>query len=125
KGELEVIVGSLKMKVKDSQVAFLRRAAPVESGQTTFRPTGLKSASVRPEIDVRGQNIDEAIATLDKYIDEVLSSSLDKVRIIHGKGTGALRKGLHDYFSAHPHIASFELAAYNEGGAGATVITVR
>jgi len=58
-------------------------------------------------------------------LDDAALSSLNQVRIIHGKGTGALRKGLHEHFRNHPHVKKFEDAAYNEGGSGATVIILK
>ena len=62
---------------------------------------------------------------IDKYLDDAAISNLERVRIIHGKGTGVLRKGLHEHFKRHPHVKKFEDAAYNEGGYGATVIDLK
>lgn len=125
KGECQIAIGSMKMVAVLSQLEFISRSAPKPKQQrkTTFYE--MKSKNVRPEIDVRGMNVDDAIMEISKYIDEVVSSSLGKARIIHGKGTGALKKGLIEYFRTHPNIAKFEDAAPNEGGGGATNITLK
>lgn len=127
KGEVLVMVGSMKMHVEMDKIEFLR-AAPIspEGGLGSGRgmPKRMSSAHIRPEIDLRGKNIEEAVLELDKYIDDVLASSISRVRIIHGKGTGALRHGLHDYFKTHRNVKEYELAAYNEGGSGVTILTV-
>lgn len=138
KGDVEIAIGQMKMKANLNQLEYLsakratepskKRAGAYGGGSGSFEGRGggaLKSASVRPEIDVRGMNIEDAVNVLQQYIDELLSSSLGKARIIHGKGTGALKKGLLEYFRKHPNIASFEDAGYNEGGGGATNITLK
>lgn len=81
-----------------------------------------KMTDFRSEIDVRGKTIEEAILDLDKYIDDAVIANVRQVRIIHGKGTGALRKGLTEYFDKHPSVRAHDLAALNEGGSGATVL---
>lgn len=125
KGECQIAMGSMKMTANLNQLAFVS-AAPKETKERKSHAYGaMKSATVRPEIDVRGMNIDDAINVLQKYIDELLSSSLGKARVIHGKGTGALKKGLLEYFRKHPNIAHFEDAAHNEGGGGATNIVLK
>lgn len=125
RGQLQVAMGAMKMMVDAKQVQLLERSGQIstDAGRSSY-VSPLKSQTVRPEIDVRGMNIEDASMVLDKYIDEVLASSLNKVRIIHGKGTGALKKGLLDYFKRHPNVKSYEDAAYNEGGGGATNIVV-
>jgi len=125
KGELTVQVGLMKMNVNLKQLAVISKKKKDEKVYNKFREFSAKSASISSEIDVRGNNIDEAITIIDKYLDDAAISSLNQVRIIHGKGTGALRKGLHDHFKGHPHVKKFEDAAYNEGGNGATVIILK
>lgn len=133
KGECQIAFGSMKMLANISQLEFIasREDARIPQEKTGSSRGGgasrvaMKSAAVRPEIDVRGMNIEDAINVLQQYIDELLSSSLGRARVIHGKGTGALKKGLLDYFRKHPNIASFEDAAHNEGGGGATNIVLK
>lgn len=81
-----------------------------------------KSISIKPEIDLRGQTVDEALAVVDKYLDDAFLSSLNQVRIIHGKGTGALREAIHVQLRAHVHVKSYRLADPQDGGSGATVV---
>ena len=77
------------------------------------------------EIDVRGEICDDAIFIVDKFLDDAQVSSLQTVRIIHGKGTGALRKGLWDYLKHDKRVASIRLGNFGEGDAGVTVVTLK
>ena len=81
-----------------------------------------KSASVSTEINLLGRTVDEAIAELDKYLDDAYIAHLKSVRIVHGKGTGALRKGIHDYLRRQKHVSSFRLGEFGEGDAGVTIV---
>ena len=81
-----------------------------------------KSSSARQEIDVRGMTLDEAIPVVDKAIDDALLAGISKLRIIHGKGTGALRAGLTAYLETNRFVRKLEVAAIESGGSGATVI---
>ena len=74
-----------------------------------------------PEINLLGKTVDEAIAELDKYLDDAYLSHLSSVRIVHGKGTGALRAGIHNYLRRQKHVKSYHLAAFGEGDAGVTI----
>jgi DNA mismatch repair protein MutS2 len=125
KGDLTVQVGLMKMNVNLKQLVVISKKKKDEKVYNKVREFSAKSASISSEIDVRGNNTEEAISIIDKYLDDAALSSLGQVRIIHGKGTGALRKGLHEHFRNHPHVKKFEDAAYNEGGNGATVIILK
>jgi len=74
------------------------------------------------ELDLRGQRVESAIERLDQYVDAAYSSGLPFARIIHGKGTGALRKAVREHIESHPLISKVETAHPNEGGDGVTVI---
>jgi DNA mismatch repair protein MutS2 len=78
--------------------------------------------SVPPEINLIGTTVDEATEELDKYLDDAFLARLPSVRIIHGKGTGALRRGIHAYLKQNRHVRSFTLAERSEGGEGATIV---
>ena len=80
-----------------------------------------KSATISPEINLIGKTTDEAIALLDKYLDDAYLSHLDSVRIVHGKGTGALRNAVHTYLKRQKHVKSYHLGEYGEGDAGVTI----
>ena len=81
-----------------------------------------KSASVRTEINLLGKTVVEAIGELDKYLDDAYLAHLSSVRIVHGKGTGALRKGIHEYLRRQKHVKSYHLAEFGEGDAGVTIV---
>ena len=81
-----------------------------------------KSAHVSTEINLLGKTVDEAVAELDKYLDDAYIAHLKSVRIVHGKGTGALRKGVHNYLKRQKHVESFRLGEFGEGDAGVTIV---
>lgn len=84
-----------------------------------------KSATINPEINLLGCTVDEAVSRLEKYLDDALIAGLSSVRIVHGKGTGALRKGIHEYLRHLKFIKSYQLAELGEGDAGVTVVTFK
>ena len=84
-----------------------------------------KADSIKTELHLLGYTVDEALEAVDKYLDDAFLASLPKVRIVHGKGTGALRQGIHEGLIGHPLVTSFELAPRSEGGDGATVVTLK
>ena len=84
-----------------------------------------KSATIKPEINLLGCTVDEGIMRLEKYLDDAMIAGLESVRVVHGKGTGALRKGIHDYLRRQKFIKSYKLAEFGEGDAGVTVVTFR
>jgi DNA mismatch repair protein MutS2 len=72
-----------------------------------------------------GMRVAEALEAADKYLDDAVLAGLEQVTLIHGKGTGAVRQGLHELLRDHPHVAGFRLGALDEGGAGITVVSLR
>ena len=84
-----------------------------------------KSKNISAEINVIGQTVDEAIFVVDKYLDDCYLAGLQTARIVHGKGTGKLRKGIHEFLRTHPHVASFRLGTYGEGEMGVTVVELK
>jgi DNA mismatch repair protein MutS2 len=74
------------------------------------------------QIDLRGQTADEALRALERYLDDAAMASLPWVRVIHGKGTGKLRREVRRYVGSHPLVSSYDGAPLNEGGEGATVV---
>ena len=84
-----------------------------------------RQKEVRTEINILGQTVDEAVVSVGRFIDQALLGGVNQVRIIHGKGTGALREGVHQYLRTLPHVAHFETAGYDEGGAGATNVVLK
>ena len=81
-----------------------------------------KVVSISPEINVIGQNVEEACFVIDKYLDSCVMNGLSSVRIVHGKGTGTLKKGIHKFLKSHPHVKSFRLGTFGEGEDGVTIV---
>ena len=81
--------------------------------------------AARAELNVIGRTTDEAVDEADKFLDEAYLNSLQHVRIIHGHGTGALRKAISDFLRNHPHVARFSQAPQDQGGAGATLVELK
>ena len=87
--------------------------------------TNTKNKTVSSEINLIGLNVDEAISILDKFLDDCYLSSLEQIHIVHGKGTGKLRAGVHTYLKKHPHVKSFRLGTFGEGETGVTVVELK
>lgn len=93
---------------------------------TSFKDaTQNKSKVISPEINIIGLNVEEATQIVDKYLDDANLSKLETVRIVHGKGTGKLRNGIHTFLKKHPHVKSFRMGTYGEGEMGVTVVTLK
>lgn len=123
KGELTVSMGILQSTVKITDVELLNpKKAEKESKVTVFRAAADKSRNVKPEINLLGLTVDEAIMELDKYLDDACLSHLNQVRVVHGKGTGALRKGVHEYLKRQSYVKSFRLGEFGEGDSGVTIV---
>ncbi|MCI5648040.1 MAG: endonuclease MutS2 [Fusicatenibacter sp.] len=125
KGNLFVQMGIMRSKVNISDLVLIDE--PVITGpalsKTSSGKTKLnKTATISTEINLLGKTVDEAIAELDKYLDDACLSHLPSVRIVHGKGTGALRKGIHNYLRTQKHVRDFHLAEFGEGDAGVTIV---
>ena len=125
KGMVYVQMGILRSKVALSDLEPIDE--PVITGPS-LQKTGAgkirmnKSASVRAEINLLGKTVDEAVAELDKYLDDAYLAHLSSVRVVHGKGTGALRKGVHNYLKRLKYVDNFHLAEFGEGDAGVTIV---
>lgn len=125
KGFLFVQMGIIRTKVHLSDLELvdepvITTPSMQKTGAGKIRMS--KSASVSTEINLLGRTVDEAIAELDKYLDDAYIAHLKSVRVVHGKGTGALRKGIHDYLRRQKHVASFRLGEFGEGDAGVTIV---
>ena len=94
-----------------------------KNSKTSFRNSSeLKAKSVSPEINVIGQTVEDAIFIIDKYLDDCYLANLPNVRIVHGKGTGKLREGIHSFLKKNPRVKSFRLGTFGEGEMGVTVV---
>lgn len=129
KGNLTVQMGILRSQVNisdleiiDEKPAYLKKTTRA-GGKGKIKMS--KSLSVSTEINLLGKTVDEAIAELDKYLDDASLAHLSSVRIVHGKGTGALRKGIHQYLRRQKHVRSFRLGEFGEGDAGVTIAELK
>lgn len=124
-GEVVVQVGIMKINVHISDLQPVDEQDKVTEKAVMGRMGAIKSKSISAEIDLRGMLLDEAVNLVDKYLDGVVMSGLHEVTIIHGKGTGALRTGIHKYLKLNKHIKSFRLGVYGEGDSGVTIVEMR
>lgn len=131
-GNLFVQMGILRSRVNISDLELLHEnsiSAPgLEPRRKGSGSSGIKmskSASVSTEINLLGMTVDEAIAHLDKYLDDAYIAHLSQVRVVHGKGTGALRAGIHKHLKKLKHVKEFRLAEYGEGDAGVTIVVFK
>ena len=124
KGNVSVQMGILNSRLPISDLiiikepAFTTNAANYNKGRTSVS----KSMHISPEINVMGMTVAEATQEIDKYLDDACLSHLNKVTIIHGKGTGALRNGIHQYLKKQPHVKSFRAGEFGEGEYGVTIV---
>lgn len=132
KNQVTVLVGSLSTKMDIKNLAILKGYK--DPAETSSKPKGAggsgkikmsKSSSVSSEINLLGYTVDEAIAVLDKYLDDAYIARIPQVRIVHGKGTGALRSGITSYLHVVPYIKEFRLGQIGEGAEGVTIVTFK
>ena len=126
-GALTVKVGIMKLKSNLSDLRLIKEEKPKQKQKRAAggMGDGAKYMNVSTELDLRGENIEDSIYILEKFLDDAVLSSLTQVRIIHGKGTGALRQGIHQYLRKQPRVESFALASYGEGDSGVTVVKLK
>ena len=126
KGNLFVQMGILRSQIHMSDLEIIEEPMTATERQRQRTSTGKikmgKSMSVSPEINLLGKTVDEALAELDKYLDDAYLAHLSPVRVVHGKGTGALRAGVHNYLKRQKHVKSYRLGAFGEGDAGVTIV---
>ena len=129
RGNVTVQMGILRSQVNISDLEIIEDVNPYSPKAMKRTSKGKikmsKSLSVSPEINLLGKTVDEAVSELDKYLEDALLSHLNSVRVVHGKGTGALRKGIHEYLRRQKHVKSYRLAEYGEGDAGVTIVELK
>ena len=129
RGNVTVQMGILSSQVHISDLEIMEEQNPFSTSRKKHTGGGKikmgKSLSVSPEINLLGRTVDEAVSELDKYLDDAILSHLNSVRVVHGKGTGALRKGIHEFLRRQKHVKSYHLAEYGEGDAGVTIVELK
>ncbi|MFV0313626.1 MAG: endonuclease MutS2 [Anaerotignum sp.] len=127
--EVMVQMGSMKVKIPLAELMLVDAPKAKEAKNRQPKPKvnggASKSQFISAEIDCRGQMVDEALANIDKYIDDAYLSGLKQIIIIHGKGTGALRAGVQSYLRTNSHVKSQRPGVYGEGEAGVTVVELK
>ncbi|WP_436513424.1 endonuclease MutS2 [Clostridium thermobutyricum] len=123
KGEVQVEAGIMKISVKAKDLRMIEgKKAKKEKKKRELK---LNIASVETSVDLRGLDSEEACYKADKYLDDAYRGNLGEVTIVHGKGTGVLRKAINDMLKRHPHVKEYRLGVYGEGGDGVTVVTLK
>ncbi len=120
----DVQIGILKMQIEESD---LEKSKPAKQDKSQYQAhvSRTHSAGMSPTLDLRGHRYEEAMTEVDRYIDSALLAGYPSVTIIHGKGTGALRKGVTEYLKRNPRVKSFGYSAPNAGGDGSTVVKLK
>ncbi|WP_440896043.1 endonuclease MutS2 [Amphibacillus sp. Q70] len=121
--DIQVQVGVMKMKVKKKDLRLLKRENPIiEQPLATVKGSNYH---VKTELDLRGERYEDALQDLEKYIDDAILAGYPRVTIIHGKGTGALRKGVQEFAKRHRQILNTKSGGMNEGGSGVTIFELK
>jgi DNA mismatch repair protein MutS2 len=122
--EFLVQIGIMKMKVKrdDMHVQNSIQQKPQAAPYTSVKR---RSDNIKMDLDLRGYNVEDSIREIDQFLDDALLAGLHSVSIIHGHGTGVLRKGVHEYLRNHRNVKSFRLGGQGEGGVGATIAELK
>ena len=108
-----------------SDLELVKTISKKESQKDYSSRKEFKAKAIASEINVIGQNVDEACLEIDKYLDNCALSGLATIRIVHGKGTGALRTGIHSFLKTHPHVKSFRVGTFGEGEMGVTIVELK
>ena len=124
KGDVQLQAGIMKFKANLSQLRLLKKTEEKQK-TSVMAKTGAMERTVRMECDVRGMTLDEAILTVDQYLDAAIMAGMGEVSIIHGKGTGVLRSGIQQELRRHPHVKKQRLGIYGEGEDGVTIVTLK
>lgn len=125
--QLQVQFGVITMNVKLEDLALPTNTVNVQKAthsSTSFK-NSFKAKNISPEINVIGMTVDEAIPIIDKYLDDASMSGLANIRIVHGKGTGKLRSGIHQFLKNNTHTKSFRFGTFGEGEMGVTVVELK
>ena len=125
KGEVQVEAGIMKISAKLKDLRVVENTVTKAEKKKQKREVKLNMKSIESRIDLRGMDAMEACYQVDKYLDEAYVGNLSEVTIVHGKGTGVLRKEITQMLKRHPHVKSYRLGQYGEGGDGVTVVVLK
>ncbi|TGU83144.1 endonuclease MutS2, partial [Mesorhizobium sp. M00.F.Ca.ET.186.01.1.1] len=116
--------GIMKMKVRRDDMN-VQNSITQKPQAAPYTSVNRRTASIKMDLDLRGYNVEDAIREMDQFLDDALLGGLHSVSIIHGHGTGVLRKGVHEYLRSHRNVKSFRLGGQGEGGVGATIAELK
>ena len=129
KGEIEVTAGIIKLRTPLSNLRLQeKKQAPQRASRAVPKQSGGEfhvAGGQRNECDLRGMNVEEGILELERHIDRCMRQGLDELTVIHGKGTGVLRKGIQDFLRKNKYVKSYRLGTYGEGESGVTIVTLK
>lgn len=121
--DVQLQIGNAKMTMNIKQLEKAKEDTVKSIPQK--KAINLKAKNISSEINVIGQNVEEAIFVIDKYLDDCSIAKISPVRIVHGKGTGKLRQGIHTFLKTHPHVKSYRLGTFGEGEMGVTIVEIK
>lgn len=121
--EVQIQIGNLKMNIPIASLQDVTHTPHKSDTSSTLKIS--KTRNIKPELNVIGMNVEEANFVIDKFLDDCSLAKLETVRIIHGKGTGKLRTGIHQFLKNNSHVKSFRLGSFGEGEMGVTVVTLK
>jgi len=129
-GVFTVIAGSLRFRLKRDELQLVKSAEPPTSKHAANLPRGVSVSidvdeNFNSELNVIGTTVDEASDRVDKYLDDAFLAGVESIRIVHGHGKGALKRAIGALLKGHPHVERFSEAPANQGGGGATIVTLR
>jgi len=128
KGNLFVQCGIMRTQTNVNDLVMAEEATistPTLKRTNSGKIKMSKSLAVSTEINLLGKTVDEALSELDKYLDDALLAHLPSVRVVHGKGTGALRNAVHSHLKRLKYVKEYRLGEYGEGDAGVTIVTFK
>ncbi len=131
RGNVTVQAGIMKLQIKTGDIVKILQDPDEKPKKKTKKDSSIsagsfgKAQTIHLEVDLRGMMTDEGIAVLDKYLDDAYLAGMPQVRVIHGKGTGAMRKAVQNYLRRAPHVASYRLGALGEGDTGVTIVDMK
>ena len=124
--QIQIQVGNAKINFDLSKIENSKnKSLNTNNTKISKKHTINKASSISPEINVIGYNVEEATFTIDKYLDDCILANIPSVRIVHGKGTGTLRNGIHQFLKKNPHVKSFRIGMYGEGEMGVTIVELK
>ena len=122
--KVNIQVGIIKTSLFTNQITYAKKTEKdkqvIQSGHPNFSPKKIET-----ELKIIGMNIEESIFLVDKFLDNAALSKLEQVRIVHGKGTGILGRGIQSYLKTHPHVKSFRYGTFGEGEMGVTIVEIK